>query len=181
MGWIAYYDNTLERVEENEQISRPMQDGEDGKLLLIAQEDYGHKVAVDLRNGVFIIDYENLTAENGALAIQGTKSFINICDETSIIGDLLAIERSEPDAEGWFSQALKRLEWRPIWFTRHINVPHGEFIVKCIGAQTTLPEELGGRNIKSYISLFQDGRIGTTDGNYKLLPKKKRGRPKKNQ
>lgn len=169
MGWFAIYKDTLQVVKEEDSVSRPMEDGQDGKLLAIGQSDYGHNVLVDLMRGIFLIDFEEIKGlDTGTPQVVGAKTYLNICDETNIGADLQELVRTEPDAEGNYQEAYKDLQWRPIWFTRHVLSPVGEILVKCIGAQTTLPEEFGGKNLKSYISLFPDARIGITDGIYIL-------------
>lgn len=102
------------------------------------------------------MDYETLGYQNGTVEISGVKEYIFICDDTNIGSDLFHLDKSEPDEQGWFSQTTRPLAWRPIWFTRTTNgVP-----AKVIGAQTTLPEEFGGRNLKAQITLYADGRLG---------------------
>lgn len=167
MGWKCFYRDTLEMKEEGQMNpeGRPMKDGQAGKLLCIAQEDYHHKIAVDLDRGLFIIDYDEIFVnDDKILEVKGAKAYINICEETSIVGDLQDLIQGQPDEEGWFEQHFEPLKWRPIWFYRHIIVPSGEIIVPCIGAQTTLPALYSTtkrrKNIKKYISLFPDGRMG---------------------
>lgn len=154
MGWIAYYpDGTI--VSEDTH-GRPVQDGQDGKLRVIIQEDYGHKVGIDLVNGVIFIDYESIDFQNGTFGVGNPKIVLYVCDETNIAGELFDVIASEPDSEGWFENTIVPLQWRPIWFTRITSgIP-----TKVIGLQTTLPEAHGNKNVKKMISLFVDGRIG---------------------
>lgn len=154
MGWRAFTKEGEETREETH--GRPVQAGEEGNLLAIAQEDFGHKICIDLQNGVILLDYENLGVQNGSLEIEGQKYVLFICDDTNIGADMVHRERTKVDAQGWFSEEEVPLVWRPIWFTRYTNgIP-----TKVIGAQTTLPEEFGGHNIKKMIMLYADGRIG---------------------
>lgn len=154
MGWKALYrDGRI--VEEGGEEGRPVQAGEEGQLALIAQEDFDHRIAVDLINGVILFDYTEFKVQNGTVEINPQYK-ISICEETNIVGELVDVIQGEPDEQGWFQQEIKPLLWRPIWFTRMTNgVP-----TKVIGAQTTLPELYGGRNVKKLISLFADGRVG---------------------
>ena len=154
MGWKALYrDGHI--VEEGGDQGRPVQAGEEGALALIAQEDFGHNIAVDLINGVILLEYTQLSIQNGTVEID-PKYRLYICDETNVAGELFDIAKSEPDKDGWFEQKMIPLIWRPIWFTRYTNsVP-----TKVIGAQTTLPEVYGGKNVKKLISIFEDGRVG---------------------
>lgn len=154
MGWIAYYPDGSRLSEDRD--GRPVQDGNDGKLAVIIQEDYNHKVAVDLVNGVVVIDYESMDYQNGGFYFIGPKFGFYVCDETNIVGELFNVRATEPDAEGWYQNIIEPIEWRPIWFTRMtLGVP-----TKVIGLQATLPEGYGGKNVKKLISLFEDGRMG---------------------
>ena len=154
MGWIAI---TKEGEELREDVhGRPVQAGEEGNLLAIMQEDFGHKVAVDLTQGLVFIDYDSLSIANGYLEITGAKLMFFICDETNIVGQLHLMEQSAPDEQGWYTVDNYAPMWRPIWFTRYTNgMP-----TKVIGAQTTLNAQFAGRNVKKMISLFMDGNIG---------------------
>ena len=156
MGWIAI-DKEDNFITEGSQ-GRPVKEGEEGNLRFIAQEDFGHRVGIDLINGVILIDYETLGIQNGTLEITDPKSVIYICDETNIIGELIDVKRARgrPTKEGVVKQNIIIMEWRPIWFTRHTPTD----VVKVIGAQTTLTKTYGGKNIKKIVSLFSDGRIG---------------------
>jgi len=154
MGWTAYYPDGTKLSEEAD--GRPVQDGQDGKLSLITQEDYGHKIAIDLINGIVYMDYEYLDIQNGTFGVANPRFMFFVCDETNIAAELFDVQASEPDAEGWFQNTIIPLQWRPIWFTRITNgVP-----AKVIGLQTTLPEGFGGKNVKKMITLFIDGRVG---------------------
>lgn len=154
MGWISI--SKTGEVLREETHGRPVAAGEEGSLAVIAQEDFGHKVAIDLHNGIIALDYETLGWQNGTPEISGVKSFLYICDDTNIGADLFHLNRSEPDAQGWYSDNPTPLTWRPIWFTRTTaGVP-----AKIIGAQTTLPPEFGSHNVKTQIILFSDGRVG---------------------
>jgi hypothetical protein len=188
MGWKAIYKD-LTVVSEDDGVARPVQDGQDGKLIIVAQEDYGHSVAIDLVNGLVALEYTHLGVQNGTIEISASVIFA-ICDETNVVGEFKELDQtfepwykcSENDDEGSTlqepcpnghqrhpvlhedgSQAMVRtdtlseLKWRPIWFTRH-TVPGG--VTKVIGAQVTLPESQGNKNIKKLISIFEDGRIG---------------------
>lgn len=155
MGWFSIDKDNNILTEETS--GRPVQAGEEGLLRFIGQEDYGHRVAVDLYGGNIIIDYESLEIQNGTIAIDNAKAVFAICDETNIIGDLVDVfPITEPDINGNYHNAINPIPWRPIWFTRMTNgVP-----TKVIGAQATLPATYGGKNVKKLISLFTDGRIG---------------------
>jgi hypothetical protein len=154
MGWIAYHkDGTITSEDKD---GRPVQAGEEGNLLAIVQEDFNHRIFVDLINGVIIIDCDTITVQNGTFEIINPKAVLYICDETNIVGELFHLEKGEPDKDGWFEQAITPIKWRPIWFTRVTNgVP-----AKIIGAQATLPEEYGGHNVKKYVVLFNNGKVG---------------------
>jgi len=171
MGWLAISKN-LEKFWEDDGVhGRPVDAGEEGKLLIIAQEDFGHKVAVHLLTGTIFLDYENIEIQNGTVDIQNDKVRFVICDETNIAGDFAELTqelvylrddygRKVLLNDGRFAQVrndiLTPLLWRPIWFTRWTNgMP-----TKVIGAQTTLPKEQGGKNVKKMISIFADGRLG---------------------
>lgn len=181
MGWIAIT-KSGERFAEGDpdpaRGGRPVQKGEEGELAVIAQEDYGHRIAVDLYNGIIAIDYEELGVQNGSIELSGPKAMIWICEETTIVGEMAhyraefvqwkdendkPVYQRDSDGKKLYDQPvlvrndiLTPLEWRPIWFTRTIaGVP-----TKVIGAQTTLPEDFGSRNVKKLVSLFADGRIG---------------------
>ena len=137
-----------------------MEQGEKGNLLVIAQEDYLHSVAIDLANGKILLGYEELSVENGEINIKNPKYTIAICDETNRIHDLFRTETTNPDADGNVINTYYPIEWRPIWFTRNTLIAEGLISVKVIGAQATLPPEFGGKNVKKLVSLFPDNTIG---------------------
>lgn len=154
MGWRAFANDGSETVEGTD--GRPVAAGEEGKLVAIAQEDYGHKVCVDLKNGVLLFDYNNIGVQNGSLECD-PKYVIYICEDTTIGADVFDLRQTEPDDKGWFKQIIQPLIWRPIWFTRHTT---GVEPTKVIGAQTTMPKSYGGHNLKKQVMLFPDGRLG---------------------
>lgn len=119
------------------------------------QEDYGHKVAIDLVNGVIIIDYEDWSVDDD-IEVSSPKVVLWLCDETSRIAGLVDMEQSEVDENGFRLQTYIPVTWRPIWFTRYI----GGTPTKVIGAQTTLPQNYGGKNYKKLVSLFEWGELG---------------------
>ena len=138
-----------------------MEQGEQGNLLVIAQEDYLHSVAVDLVNGKILLGYEELSVtEDGQVNIKNPKYIISICDETNRVHDLFHTKETKPDAEGNVYRTYTPIEWRPIWFTRNTLSPLGLISVKVVGAQTTLPKEFGGKNVKKLVSIFPDNTIG---------------------
>lgn len=154
MGWIAITKNY--EVLREEIHGRPVQAGEEGNLLFIMQEDFGHKVAVDLVNGAFIAGYDDWAIENNDVQIINPRFVFYICDDTNIAGELFDMIPSEGDANGWITNEFVFVTWRPIWFSRMTNgIP-----TKVIGAQATMPMAHGGRNVKKMVSLFADGRIG---------------------
>lgn len=156
MGWTAYHkDGTITNELEH---GRPVQAGEDGELAAIVQEDFGHKIFVDLEAGVIVVDYENLDVQGGNIGVNNPRTILYVCDETNIVGELLVVKRrrGRPTKEGVIKQDIKTFKWRPIWFTRHTN----EHVSKVIGLQTTLEAPFGKRNVKKMITLFEDGRIG---------------------
>jgi hypothetical protein len=160
MGWRAI--NKQGELLLEEKHGRPMEQGEQGNLLLIAQEDYLQSVAVDLVNGNILFGYEELSVdeETKKINIKNPKYVLSICDETNRVHDLFWTDTTEPDAEGNVINTYRPIEWRPIWFTRNTFSPIGMIAVKVIGAQATLPREFGGKNVKKLISLFPDGGIG---------------------
>lgn len=156
MGWFSI--SKKGKILREDQDGRPVKAGEDGELAFIGQEDYGHKVGVDLLGGNIIIDWEgDINVQNGTIEIGDSKTIFTICDETNIVGDLVdVVAITEPDINGWYQNVINPIPWRPIWFSRVTNgIP-----TKVIGAQATLPEQYGGKNIKKLVSLFVDGRIG---------------------
>lgn len=154
MGWVAI--TRQDEVLKEETHGRPVQQGEEGNLKFIMQEDFNQKVAVDLINGVIIVGYDDWGIQNGTVEIHNPKAVLYICDETNIVGQFMNVEPSAPDEKGDFVNTFKPLIWRPIWFTR---VTAGQ-PTKVIGAQTTLPKENGGYNIKKLVSIFQSGMLG---------------------
>lgn len=170
MGWIAVT-KTGEILKEEDGIGRPVDAGNNDELLMVAQEDFGHKVAIDLKNGTVILEYDTLIVENGGIQIANPKVVFYICEETNIVGDYKHLQQELIDhrddqgrkvlgADGKYikvrNDILTDLQWRPIWFTRVI----GGVPTKIIGAQTTTPELQGTKNVKKLISIFQDGRLG---------------------
>jgi hypothetical protein len=151
-------------------LGRPMQQGENNELLVIAEEDFGRKVAVDLINGVIIIDYDTLSGEGGMVNITNPRFVFLIADETNIAGEYKHVTQELVDyideqgrkviQDGEYvkvrNDILTSIVWRPIWFTRWTNgMP-----TRVIGAQTTTPEIQGNKNVKKLISIYGDGRIG---------------------
>ena len=167
MGWIAITKKGEIIREDDNLVGRPVDAGNNGELLIAAQEDYGHKVAVDLINGIIAIDYERLGVQNGTIELDSPKLTFAINDETNIAGDLFHIEhtyvpaKAEDGSDSYVrNDHVTPLTWRPIWFTRHTSTPVGAFAIKVIGAQTTLPKENNEKNLKKLICLYPDGRIG---------------------
>lgn len=156
MGWISYHnDGTV--LSEGANDGRPVIAGEEGNLKAIVQEDYGHKVAIDLKGGVIVIDYDYLDVQGGNIAVSNPSTVLYVCDETVIVGELTKIHKTRPNKDGWFEHKQIPLVWRPIWFTRVVN---GTIAVKVIGLQTTLGTPYKRKNIKKMVSLFPDGRVG---------------------
>lgn len=156
MGWISYHkDGTI--LSEGAGNGRPVAEGEEGNLKVIVQEDYGHKVAVDLMQGVIIIDYDNIDVQGGNIGIVNPSTILYVCDETVIAGELFKVHKTKPNKDGWFEHKKIPLLWRPIWFTRMIN---GVIPIKVIGLQTTLGTPYKRKNVKKMVSLFPDGKIG---------------------
>ena len=156
MGWIAYHkDGTITQETHD---GRPVQAGEEGELSFIVQEDYGHKIGIDLLNGVIIIDYDALEVQNGGVYITNPRSVLYVADETSIVGELQKVKKTKPNKEGWFEYKHEPFTWRPIWFSRNFAMA-GEQAVKVVGLQTTLGAPYKRRNIKKMVSLLPDGRI----------------------
>lgn len=154
MGWYSI--DKEDNILREETDGRPVAAGEEGSLRFIGQEDFNHKVAVDLTNGVILIDYDQISLQNGTVEVHNPKNVLYVCDDTNILADLYDIEKGEPDREGWFSQTVVPLSFRPIWFTRVTNnIP-----AKIIGLQCTLPESFGGKNVKKMVILYSDGRVG---------------------
>ena len=170
MGWVAI-NRQGEYLKEDDGIGRPVEAGNNGELLIVAQEDFGHKVAVDLLDGVVILGYDSLEYQNGSVSIVNPKTILAICEESNIVGEYKHLTQELVDwrdedgrkvltEDGRYAKVrndiLTNLTWRPIWFTRVTNGAPA----KVIGAQTTTPEMQGGRNIKCFVTLFSDGRIG---------------------
>lgn len=160
MGWRAIDVDGNLILEERE--GRPMKAGEEGKLLVIAQEDYLHSVAIDLVNGKILLGYEELSVdeETKEINIKNPKYVISICDETNRVHDLFFTKSTKPDADGNVFNTYTPISWRPIWFTRNTLTGQGLISVKVIGAQATLPPEFGGKNVKKLVSIFPDNTIG---------------------
>lgn len=169
MGWIAITRNN-EILREEDGIGRPVEAGNNDELLAVAQEDFGHKVLVDLINGAIILEYDTLGVQNGSIEFTGAKVIFLICEETNIVGEYKHLRQEFVDyrdedgrkilQDGRYvkvrNDILTDLQWRPIWFTRVI----GGIPTKIIGAQTTTPEIQGAKNVKKLISIFADGRLG---------------------
>lgn len=169
MGWTAY-DKDGNFYQEGVD-GRPVQMGEEGNLLVIIQEDYGHKIVTDLKNGRILIDPEEVKIENGDVEIINPKLDFWVCEETNIVGEYKHLKQefvTFHDAWGNIriqdgkivkvrNDILSDLVWRPIWFTRHTT---GVAPSKILGLQTTTPKIMGSRNIKKLVILFPDGRIG---------------------
>jgi hypothetical protein len=154
MGWTAIKKSG--EVLREETHGRPVQEGEEGQLKFIFQEDFGNKVGIDLINGVIIFGYDSWGFQGDDVEIYGPRTIIVICDETTIVGEIGDIEQTEPDENGTVINTFIPLIWRPIWFTRYIG---GE-PTKVVGAQTTLPQMYGGRNVKKLVSIFNNGKLG---------------------
>ena len=164
MGWKAITKNFEILTELNEDgsgtgLGRPVDAGNNNELLAVAQEAYGHAVYVDLTNGIIVLDYSAIGIQNGTIEVHNPRTVLTICDETSIVGELQHTFSTDPDVDGNFFTRFEPLIWRPIWFMRHIDtLPGGP--IQVIGAQTTLPITQGERNVKLFVSLFPDGRVG---------------------
>lgn len=172
MGWRAI--SREGEITSEDQHGRPVQAGEEGKLLFIEQEDYGHRVGIDLASGVILIDYEQpATYQNGTIEIISPKAILFLADDTNIVGEMAhlkseyTLKRDEKgrkirDDKGKLvedrTDHLTPLIFRPIWFTRHISTLPAP--IKILGVQTTLPELQGGTNYKKMVILYPDGRIG---------------------
>lgn len=176
MGWIAITKD--KQVLQEDIDGRPVQRGEDGELLFIFQQDFGHKVGVDLVEGIIHIDFDDFEIQD-RVYVHNPKLSFYICEETNIVGEYKHLTQTFEWARDENGKRLRRQEnvndpnskmvgfkvrtdtlipiiWRPIWFTRWTNgIP-----TKVIGAQTTTPDLQGARNVKKLVSLFADGRIG---------------------
>jgi hypothetical protein len=109
-----------------------------------------------LLNGIVIIGYSDWGIQNGTVELHNPGTVFHICDETNIVGEFMNVTPSEPDEHGNIINTFTPLLWRPIWFTRVT----GGNPTKVIGAQTTLPPEQGGYNVKKLISIFSSGALG---------------------
>lgn len=163
MGWKAINRNLEILSEYNEDgtgtgLGRPVDAGNNGELIGIAEESYGRSVYVDLTNGILVTNFQRLSIQDDHVSLENAKEVLYICDETSIAGEFFHMETTEPDKEGNIYNSFTPLTWRPIWFMRHISTLPGP--IQVIGAQTTLPESQGGRNVQKIISLYPDGRMG---------------------
>lgn len=180
MGWRSISKTGELRYEGHENLElggRPVAQGEEGNLLFIEQNDYGHRVGIDLQIGVILIDYESdITVQNGTLEISNPKLALWLCDETNIVGEMAHVAfqydlkrdeagRKVHDENGKLVQVktdiLTPLTFRPIWYSRNISTLPAP--VKVLGLQATLPDLQGGANIKKQVSLFPDGRIGISE------------------
>jgi len=164
MGWLAITkDFKILReedgiTEDNPGGGRPVELGNTGGLRLCAVEGNGHKVAVDLINGVIAVDYDRLGVQNETIELENANLIFSICEETNIVGEFKHRKTTRPDKAGNFFITYEDMVFRPIWFTRNISTLPGPVLV--VGAQTTTPKEQGRRNIKKIVSLFPDGRVG---------------------
>lgn len=171
MGWTSVSKDG--EILSEDKDGRPVQAGEEGNLLAIIQEDYGHKVVIDLVNAVIAIDPETWEFQNGKFYVHEPKLILFVADDTNIVGEMAHLEhqfdlkrdeagRKLRDENGKLVEVrtdiLTPLRIRPIWFSRHISALPAP--VKIIGLQTTLPELQGGHNLKKMIMLYPDGRIG---------------------
>lgn len=178
MGWRSISKTGEIRYEghENPELGgRPVKQGEEGNLLFIEQEDYGHRVGIDLRAGIILIGYDEPAGyQNGTLEIHGVpKVVIWMAEDTNIVGEMYNLEqtfelkrdekgRKVRDESGKLvetrTDTLIPLVFRPIWFSRHISTLPAP--IKVIGVQVTLPESMGGKNSQKMVMLYPDGRIG---------------------
>jgi hypothetical protein len=93
MGWIAIYKNGKIEKEGDEGVGRPVQAGENGELLAVAQEDFGRTVLVDLTKGTIAIDFESpVTIQNNTIELRNPKLTFMICEETNIVGELFHVK-----------------------------------------------------------------------------------------
>lgn len=176
MGWKSVNKNGEIRYEDHadpELGGRPVQQGEEGNLLAIIQEDYGHLVVIDLMEGFIAIDPSGWEYQNGRVYIHDAKTILWVCDDTNIVGEMahvahtFELKRDEQgrkvhDEKGKLvetkTDVLTPLTFRPIWFSRHISTLPAP--IKVVGLQTTLPELQGGANLQMKVMLYSDGRIG---------------------
>lgn len=114
MGWRAVTkDNLFLREEDgitpdNPGGGRPMEAGESGTLKCIAEESFGHAVAVDLINGVIAIDYKSpLRVQNGTIELDSPSFLFWILEgETNIVGEY---KHRSSIFEPWFKCAEPHL------------------------------------------------------------------------
>jgi hypothetical protein len=164
MGWLAITrKNEIIRegdgiTESNPGGGRPVDAGNNNELIVVGAEEYGHKVAIDLVNGVVALDFDSIGVQNGTIELTNARFIFSICEETNIVGEFKHRRTSKPDKAGNYTIDYEPLIFRPIWFNRMISTLPGPVIV--IGAQVTTPKEQGRRNIKKMVSLFPDGRVG---------------------
>lgn len=137
---------------------RPVELGNNGGLRVAGATEYGHTVAVDLRDGILFIDPDNIEIQNDTVSLAGSKAIFYMCEETNILGEFKHRKTTKPDKQGNYFATYDPMIFRPIWFNRIISTLPAPVIV--IGAQTTTPSDQGKRNIKKMVSLFPDGRVG---------------------
>lgn len=172
MGWIAVYkDGTIKREGDTftndrgelEGVGRPVQDGKDGKLVAVAQEDYGHKVAIDLLHGVILIDYEELRTQNGSLEAINTRTFLWICEgETNIVGEYAHVNRKMENAYNCFKTKMIP------WYKCPVKVPdqiNGE--IECDSGS---PEKEPGRCDRGHPRLEGTREVPCDRGSTKPVP-----------
>lgn len=168
MGWFAVTKDKV-YVREDEGLDawrekvpglegRPVDLGNNGGLLIAGEEEYGHKVAVDLVKGIIVIDFDSLDIQGGNIAVDNPRAILYMCEETNILGEFQHRKTTKPDKQGNYLITYDPMIFRPIWFRRHISTLPGPVVV--MGAQTTTPSDQGKRNVKKMVSLFPDGRVG---------------------
>jgi hypothetical protein len=176
MGWRSIAKDGEIRYEGHPDPflgGRPVDAGEEGKLLIIEQNDYGHRVAVDLTNGIILIDYEeDITIQNTTIEAKNPKLVLFLADDTNLLSDMKHLRQEfvwARDVNGRKirdenkeivkvrNDILTPMLYRPIWFSRHISTLPAP--VKVIGVQTTLPELQGGGNYKRMVMIYPDGRL----------------------
>jgi len=164
MGWLAItsqYKLLKEEdgiTEENPGGGRPVDAGNNGELLAVGAQEYGHSVLIDLVDGVITIDFDSIGIQNGTIEVSNPRFVFSICEETSIVGEYKHRKTTKPDKTGNYTIIYDPMVFRPIWFNRIISTLPGAVVV--VGAQTTTPSAQGRRNIKKIVSLFPDGRVG---------------------
>lgn len=126
--WRAIYKDSLEFVKEEDGIPRPVQDGQDGKLCVVAEQlDNGHSVAVDLTNGVIAIDYDHLAIQNGTIELSA-KLIFSICQETSVVGEFRHLEQIY---EPWYNCfKTKFISWYKCTHTK-MDTENGNGEIEC--------------------------------------------------